>query len=81
MEFSQIETLIMTYSPLVVTIIGIIISFIKMVGAMKAVKKENQDQYDDLKNQYSKVLQDNASLKKSLKELLEEIDHINRGGE
>ena len=48
-EFSTIESLIMTYAPLLVTIIGIIISFVKMVGAIKSVKKDNQEQLKDHK--------------------------------
>ena len=78
-EFSTIESLIMTYAPLLVTIIGIIISFIKMVGAIKSVKKDNQEQFEDLKEQYRAVLQDNANLRKNINELLTKIDHINRG--
>ena len=78
-EFSTIESLIMTYAPLLVTIIGIIISFIKMVGAIKSVKKDNQEQFEELKAQYRTVLQDNANLRKNINELLTKIDHINRG--
>ena len=78
-EFSTIESLIMTYAPLLVTVIGIIISFVKMVGAIKSVKKDNQEQFEDLKAQYRTVLQDNANLRKNINELLTKIDHINRG--
>lgn len=78
-EFSTIEALIMTYAPLLVTIIGIIISFIKMIDAVRSVKKENKDQFEELKAQYQSVLQDNANLRKNINELLTKIDHINRG--
>ena len=78
-EFSTIESLIMTYAPLLVTIIGIIISFVKMVAAIKSVKKDNQEQFEELKEQYRAVLQDNANLRKNINELLTKIDHINRG--
>ena len=78
-EFSTIESLIMTYAPLLVTVIGIIISFVKMVGVIKSVKKDNQEQFADLKAQYRAVLQDNANLRKNINELLTKIDHINRG--
>ena len=78
-EFSTIESLIMTYAPLLVTIIGIVISFIKMVAAIKSVKKDNQEQFEELKAQYRTVLQDNANLRKNINELLTKIDHINRG--
>ena len=78
-EFSTIESLIMTYAPLLVTVIGIVISFVKMVGAIKSVKKDNQEQFEELKEQYRAVLQDNANLRKNINELLTKIDHINRG--
>ena len=77
-EFSTIESLIMTYAPLLVTIIGIIISFIKMVAAIKSVKKANQEQFEDLKAQYRTVLQDNANLRKNLNELITKIDKVKK---
>lgn len=77
-EFSTIESLIMTYAPLLVTVIGIIISFVKMVGAIKSVKKDNQEQFEDLKAQYRTVLQDNANLRKNLNELITKIDKVKK---
>ena len=77
-EFSTIESLIMTYAPLLVTIIGIIISFIKMVAAIKSVKKDNQEQFEELKEQYRTVLQDNANLRKNLNELITKIDKVKK---
>ena len=68
----------MTYAPLLVTIIGIIISFVKMVGAIKSVKKDNQEQFEDLKAQYRAVLQDNANLRKNLNELITKIDKVKK---
>ena len=77
-EFSTIESLIMTYAPLLVTIIGIIISFVKMVAAIKSVKKDNQEQFEDLKAQYRAVLQDNANLRKNVNELITKIDKVKK---
>lgn len=77
-EFSTIESLIMTYAPLLVTVIGIIISFVKMVGAIKSVKKDNQEQFEELKAQYRTVLQDNANLRKNLNELITKIDKVKK---
>lgn len=77
-EFSTIESLIMTYAPLLVTVIGIIISFVKMVGAIKSVKKDNQEQFEELKEQYRTVLQDNANLRKNLNELITKIDKVKK---
>ena len=68
----------MTYAPLLVTIIGIIISFIKMVAAIKSVKKDNQEQFEELKEQYRTVLQDNANLRKNLNELITKIDKVKK---
>ena len=77
-EFSTIESLIMTYAPLLVTVIGIIISFVKMVAAIKSVKKDNQEQFEELKEQYRTVLQDNANLRKNLNELITKIDKVKK---
>ena len=77
-EFSTIKSLIMTYAPLLVTIIGIIISFIKMVATIKSVKKDNQEQFEELKEQYRTVLQDNANLRKNLNELITKIDKVKK---
>lgn len=77
-EFSTIESLIMTYAPLLVTVIGIIISFVKMVGAIKSVKKDNQEQFEELKEQYRAVLQENANLRKNLNELITKIDKVKK---
>lgn len=77
-EFSTIESLIMTYAPLLVTVIGIIISFVKMVATIKSVKKDNQEQFEELKEQYRTVLQDNANLRKNLNELITKIDKVKK---
>ena len=77
-EFSTIESLIMTYAPLLATIIGIIISFVKMVAVIKSVKKDNQEQFEELKAQYRAVLQDNANLRKNLNELITKIDKVKK---
>ena len=68
----------MTYAPLLVTVIGIIISFVKMVAAIKSVKKDNQEQFEELKEQYRTVLQDNANLRKNLNELITKIDKVKK---
>ena len=87
-EFSTVETLIMTYSPLVVTIIGIIVAFIKMIGAIKGIKNDNKlsndeksAQIESLKGDMQNVVNQNYALKQQLKELLTKIDHIDRSKE
>lgn len=84
-EFSTVETLIMTYSPLLVTIIGIIVAFIKMIGAIKGIKNDNKlsndeksAQIESLKGDMQNVVNQNYALKQQLKELLTKIDHIDR---
>mgnify|MGYP002520769267 CR=1 FL=1 len=84
-EFSTVETLIMNYSPLLVTIIGIIVAFIKMIGAIKGIKNDNKlsndeksAQIESLKGDMQNVVNQNYALKQQLKELLTKIDHIDR---
>lgn len=79
MIFSDIETLIMAYAPLLVTIIGIITSFIKMISVLKANKKENNEQINGIKNELQEVVNQNYNLKKQINELLTKIDHVDRG--
>ena len=84
-EFSTIETLIMAYAPLLVTIIGIIVAFLKMISTIKNLRndtsKTNEEkaaEIRDLKNQMSGVINQNYELKKQLNELLTKIDHVQR---
>ena len=79
MVFSDIETLIMAYSPLLVTIIGIITSFIKMISVLKNNKKESNEQITEIKGELQEVVNQNYALKKQLNELLTKIDHVDRG--
>ena len=79
MVFSDIETLIMAYSPLLVTIIGIVTSFIKMISVLKANKKESNEQITAIKGELQEVVNQNYALKKQLNELLTKIDHVDRG--
>lgn len=79
MVFSDIETLIMAYAPLLVTIIGIITSFIKMISVLKKNKQESNEQITELKNELQEVVNQNYALKKQLNELLTKIDHVDRG--
>ena len=79
MVFSDIETLIMAYSPLLVTIIGIITSFIKMISVLKANKKESNDQITEIKGELQEVVNQNYALKKQLNKKKTKIDHVDRG--
>lgn len=84
-EFTAIETLIMAYSPLVATLVGIICAFCKMIKNIKQIRKDNmlsnvekKIQIQELKNDMKIVLQENYELKKALKEVLSKIDHVRR---
>ena len=84
-EFTAIETLIMAYSPLVATLVGIICAFCKMIKNIKQIRTDNilsnvekNTQIQELKNDMKIVLQENYELKKALKEVLSKIDHVRR---
>ena len=84
-EFTAIETLIMAYSPLVATLVGIICAFCKMIKNIKQIRTDNmlsnvekKTQIQELKNDMKIVLQENYELKKALKEVLSKIDHVRR---
>ena len=84
-EFTAIETLIMAYSPLVATLVGIICAFCKMIKNIKQIRTDNmlsnvekKAQIQELKNDMKIVLQENYELKKALKEVLSKIDNVRR---
>lgn len=85
MEFTAIEQLIMAYAPMLVTIIGIIVSFLKMVSIIKQLKSdtkksdaEKTETINALKAQFDMVVNQNYELKKQINELLTKIDRIER---
>ena len=84
-EFTAIETLIMAYSPLVATLVGIICAFCKMIKNIKQIRTDNMlsnveknAQIQELKNDMKIVLQENYELKKALKEVLYKADNVRR---
>lgn len=84
-EFTAIESLIMAYSPLVATLIGIVCAFLKMAKIIKQIRTDNilsniekNAQIQELKNDMRIVLQENYDLKKALKDVLSKIDHVRR---
>ena len=84
-EFTAIETLIMAYSPLVATLVGIICAFCKMIKNIKQIRTDNilsniekKTQIQELKNDMKIVLQENYELKKALKEVLSKADNVRR---
>ena len=84
-EFTAIETLIMAYSPLVATLVGIICAFCKMIKNIKQIRTDNmlsniekKVQIQELKNDMKIVLQENYELKKALKEVLSKFDNVRR---
>ena len=84
-EFTAIETLIMAYSPLVATLIGIICAFCKMIKNIKQIRTDNSisnaeknAKIQEIENDMKIVLQENYELKKALKEVLSKIDNVRR---
>lgn len=84
-EFSTIESLIMTYAPLLVTILGIVVAFLKMIANIKQIREDNKlsneekdKEITQLKAEMSGLLQQNYELQKTLKELLTKIDKVKR---
>lgn len=84
-EFSTIESLIMAYAPLVVTILGIVVAFLKLVANIKQIREDNKlsneekdKEITQLKAEMSGLLQQNYELQKTLKELLTKIDRVKR---
>ena len=84
-EFTAIETLIMAYSPLVATLVGIVCAFCKMIKNIKQIRTDNMlsnveknAQIQELKNDMKIVLQENYELKKALKEVLSKFDNVRR---
>ena len=79
MDFSTIEGLIMAYAPLLVTVVSIVVSFVKMVREIKYIKKTGEEEKEVLYGQLRTVLNENITLKRKMNEILEKIDHIKRG--
>ena len=84
-EFTTIETLIITYSPLIATLFGVVCAFCKMIKIIKQIRMDNvlsnvekNTQISELKNEMKVVLQENYELKKSINEMLSKIDHVRR---
>ena len=68
-EFSTIESLIMAYAPLVVTILGIVVAFLKMIANIKQIREDNKlsneekdKEITQLKAEMSGLLQQNYEL-------------------
>lgn len=80
MTTEQITQLILQIAPSVITILSMIGVVIKVIGQIKALKKQVVDMkpYEDLKSQLSTVLQENYELKKTLNECMTKIDHVKR---
>ena len=79
MTFSDVETLIIAYAPLLVTIIGIITSFIKMISVLKSEKRATNEQITGVKEQLKEVVDQNYALKTQINELLTKLDNVKRG--
>lgn len=78
MDFLTIEGLIMTYAPLLVTVISIVVAFVKFIKEIKSIRQVNEEEKNELFNQLKNAVRENIVLKKKMNEILEKIDHIER---
>ena len=78
MNLSIIEQLIITYTPLLVALAGIITTFFKIMCVIKEMKTNTQKDSEEYKAQISQLNNQNAELKRQLNELLTKIDRIGR---
>ena len=85
MDLTFIENLIISYAPLVTTVIGVIVAFLKIVAYIGEITKDNkitneekQAKLNELTTEVTKLTNDNASLKLQLQELIDKIDKIKR---
>ena len=85
MDLTLIENLIVSYAPLVTTVIGFIVAFLKIVTYIGEITKDNkitneekQAKLNELTTEVTKLTNDNASLKLQLQELIDKIDKIKR---
>ena len=85
MYLTLIENLIVSYAPLVTTVIGFVVAFLKIVTYIGEITKDNkitneekQAKLNELTTEVTKLTNDNASLKLQLQELIDKIDKIKR---
>ena len=85
MDLTFRENLIINYAPLVTTVIGFIVAFLKIVTYIgeiardnKSSNEEKQAKLNELTSEVTKLTNDNASLKLQLQELIDKIDKIKR---
>ena len=73
-ELTALQSLILTYAPVIIALLGIIAACLKVVSLFKKIKNDN----DSLVKTVRKVLNENYSLKSQINELLTKIDHVKR---
>lgn len=85
MDLTFIEQLIISYAPLITTVIGFIVAFLKVANYIieivkdtKTNNEEKQAKLNELTSEVTKLTNDNASLKIQLQELIDKIDKIKR---
>lgn len=85
MDLTFIEQLIISYAPLITTVIGFIVAFLKvatyireLVKDTKTSNEEKQVKIEELTSEITLLTNDNAKLKIQLQELIDKIDKIKR---
>lgn len=76
----SVQEIIIAIAPYIATIITFIGVIARVLNAFTKLKKEVVDlkALDEIKDQLSEVLRENAQLKKKLNETMTKIDHIRR---
>lgn len=70
MNFENILNLVIAIAPSLVSILGIILSLVKMLGTFKHETKQQTEDIAELKKFTNQVLQENRKLESQLKELI-----------
>lgn len=81
-----VEQYVMIYGPVVLSVLGFIISVVKVLqgfhdktGEIKRYLDTDRKEVDELHHMLATMAQENAELKKTLNECLTKIDHVKRG--
>lgn len=76
--FNNIEVLIITYAPVVLTYVAHIIDWLVLWKKVRTidVKRDIQESLGDIIEQNKQLVQDNAELRKQNKQILEQLTRI-----
>lgn len=94
MTFDQIIAIIVAAAPSITAIAGIVLAVIKIIKSTSSTNDKviekfeevrgeifNTKEYSELKAKLGEVYQENIELKKTIRQLVDKVDHIYRGEE